>query len=171
VGASPDAFVLEIAKDGNCDWPFSDKELITINDHLMSYDWPPFSSSGSTAVGGRGRGDGQKGGHMGNYCDELLKTIGCFDVTDDLGDVMWDVQTDFGQRLLTSSFKWNSLFVGVNVSDEVSGKLPAEGQALLTIFDEFSEITFCSEESSRSIDLPGHCLLMMPRHAKSKGKT
>ena len=48
---------------------------------------------------------------MGNYCDELLKTIGCFDVTDDLGDFMWAVQTHSGQRLLTSSFKCDPIFV------------------------------------------------------------
>jgi hypothetical protein len=108
---------------------------------------------------------------MGNYCDGLLKTIGCFDVTDDLGDFMWDVQTHFGQRLLTSSFKWNSIFVGVNVNDEVIRKLPVEGKALLTLFGQFSDIAFSCEDSSRSVDLPGECLMMMPRHAKSKGKT
>ena len=31
VGASPGVFVLEITKDGNCDWRFSEKRLITIN--------------------------------------------------------------------------------------------------------------------------------------------
>ena len=80
VGASPDKF-----------WRFSKKEIITINDHLMCYNWPPFATSGRTAAGSNGRRDGQKGGHMGSYDDELLKTIGCFDVTDDLGDFTWDV--------------------------------------------------------------------------------
>ena len=83
---------------------------------------------------------------------------------------MWDVQPNFGQRLLTSSFKWNSIFVGVNVNDEVFRKIPTEGQALFTLFGEFSDVTFSSEESSRSIDLLVQCLMMNPRHAKSKGK-
>jgi hypothetical protein len=104
---------------------------------------------------------------MGNYCDGLLKTIGCFDVTEDLGDFMWEVQTHFGQRLLTSSFKWNYIFVGVNVNDEVIRKLPAAGKALL---GEFSDIAFSCEDSARSIDLSGQCLMMTPCHAKSKGK-
>ena len=49
-------------------------------------------------------------------------------------------------------------------------KIPTEGQALLTLFGEFSDITFSSEESSRSINLPGQCLMMNPRRAKSKGR-
>ena len=56
------------------------------------------------------------------------------------------------------------------MNDEVIRKIPTEGQALLTLFGEFSDITFSSEESSRSINLPGQCLMMNPRHAKSKGR-
>ncbi len=145
-------------------------ESYELNSIVLSIIWPPLAT---LSVSETTKGNERLvacGAYIGTSPLDVCKRLGCHDMTEDVMDLSDAITKTLALNLLYTNFTWDSVFVGLDVSEKHIRQLPAVGYALVLLLGEFSDVVFSIENCvGSSICRAGEMMIARPDTIKTKG--